>query len=96
VDDGLLVHSLEHGYVILWYACGDPSLASCQELAGSLARVARAEGLWKVIVVPRPGMDTPVVLTAWQRIDPLPSFDERRIVRFIRAWRDKGPEKTPD
>ena len=40
-----------------------------------------------VILAPYPGMKTRVALTAWGRIDTLEEFDEKRIVRFIEAYR---------
>lgn len=94
--DEEMVHSLEHGYVIIAYNCGNLSDADCQALKGKLKALAERQRLWKLIVVPRPNLDTQIALTAWRRIDKLNSYDEDRIVRFINAWRDKGPEKTED
>lgn len=87
--DEKMVHSLEHGYVIISYNCSD-----CQELVTRLSDLAKAQNLWKLIVVPRPNLDSRIALTAWGRIDKFTDFDEERIVKFIKAFRDRGPEKT--
>lgn len=94
-DDKPLVHSLEHGYVIISYNC-EQSSTPCGELQESLQEIARAKELWKLIVTPRPSLDVPIALTAWTRIDKLEALDRRRIERFIDVWRDKGPEDTPN
>ena len=96
VEDGLLIHSLEHGYVIISYQCEGLSDAECRQLRSDLAEAAQRNRLWKLIVVPRPGMEQRIALTAWTRIDTMDRFDAGRIARFINAWRDKGPEVTMD
>jgi hypothetical protein len=96
VDDRYLVHSLEHGYVIISYSCAGLDEAACADLRGKLAETAWSEELWKLIVVPRTEMPTPIALTAWTRLQRLEEFDRDAIVRFIDAWRDRGPEHTHD
>ena len=41
----------------------------------------------KVILEPYANLETPIVLTAWTRIDKLPSLDEQRIKEFISAYK---------
>ena len=41
----------------------------------------------QVILAPYPGMKTRLALTAWTRLDAFDEFDERRIRRFITAYR---------
>ena len=41
----------------------------------------------QVILAPYPGMKTRIALTAWTRLDRFEEFDEKRIVRFIEAYR---------
>lgn len=135
LDDRKLVHSLEHGYVIISYNCQgltDDGVSrfsfysyahqeteepigkttgsieeqgsiildewqknkDCQELVSKLAKLAEKHRLWKLIVVPRLDLDTHIALTAWRRIDKFNTFDEERISSFIKAYRDRGPEKT--
>lgn len=161
ISDGYLLHSLEHGYVILSYDCeqsirageyksrsrnlhsstllflnsivhahedGEEVLTpatdsaqpltvmkvgapftpetaprvvalpeafkseSCKNLAGQLAQYLKVAK--KVIVVPKPGMDTPIALTSWGRILKLERNDKGKIEEFVKAWHDRGPEKT--
>lgn len=94
LPDGNLIHSLEHGYVIISYNC--PEGPHCDELIKKLPELANKKRLWKLIVVPRPRLDSQIALTAWGRIDKFEGYDEARIVAFIDAFRDRGPEKTPN
>ncbi|MBI2268583.1 MAG: DUF3105 domain-containing protein [Candidatus Blackburnbacteria bacterium] len=130
-SDGHLVHSLEHGYVVISYNCtkqvfsfhlpffvasaheenpdASPSAQAspsaelsgsqwesedCKKLISQLADVYEKEGKKKIIIVPRPSLDTRIALTAWTRIDKFDNFDEGRIKKFIETFRNRGPEKT--
>jgi hypothetical protein len=104
--DEALVHNLEHGHIVIAYDCGkwrggsrtggSRTAPTCDEVKARLkAMVERYDG-WKVTVVPRENEDTPLALTAWGRIDRLDDYDEARITAFIDAYRDQGPEKTPE
>lgn len=141
-SEGELIHSLEHGYIIISYNCGvhlltnlkanrqkaklnfavyaheeDENQASpaadlettsvatgsavnetegCRTLIAQLEELARKKRIFKLIVVPRPNLDTTIALTAWDYIDKFDQFDEVRIIRFIDYHRDRGPEKTMD
>jgi hypothetical protein len=66
----------------------------CKKLISDLTSVYEKMGQRKLIVIPRPSLYTKIALTAWTRIDKFNDFDEVRIVEFIQAFRDKGPEKT--
>lgn len=96
--DGYLVHSLEHGYVIISYNCDakpkDESQVDCDTLKKQLSDLYKERGAFKLIVTPRPSLDAPLALTAWGYIDKMDKFDKDRIIAFIDAFRDKGPEKT--
>ncbi len=145
-SEGELIHSLEHGYVIISYNCGvhlgassiilrkdsgqvrqasskvfaheeegtpsasldtSPPLATgsavnesdrCKTLVKQLSELAQKKKLFKLIVVPRPQLDTTIALTAWtyiDKFDPDPiGVDAKRIEKFIDYHRDHGPEKT--
>lgn len=90
--DGLLIHSLEHGYVIMSYNCEREG--NCEDLVAKLAGIYEKKGKKKLIVIPRPSLDSRIALTAWRKIDKFDKFDEGRIVSFIDALRDRGPEQT--
>jgi hypothetical protein len=78
----LQVHNLEDGGVLIQYNCPQ----GCPDLIEKLkAIVSRYER--HVILAPYPGMDKRMALTAWTRIDKFDEFDEKRIRRFIDAYR---------
>ena len=82
IPNELQVHNLEEGGVLVQYNCPQ----ECPELVAKLrAIVLRFDT--QVILAPYPGMDSRIALTAWSRIDKLDQFDEKRIVRFIQAYR---------
>jgi hypothetical protein len=77
----LQVHNLEDGGVVVSYRpqCAD------RVQAGLRAIVDRYPE--QVVLAPYPALDRCIALTAWTRIDKLDELDERRIVRFIDAYR---------
>ena len=77
----LQVHNLEDGGVVVNYKpqCAD------QVQAGLRAIVDRYPN--HVVLAPYPGLDRCIALTAWTRIDKMDEVDERRVVRFIEAYR---------
>lgn len=138
-SEGELIHSLEHGYIVIHYNCNvhlqetgdkrqetgglikkvfahegeeeatagavfvDPTIATgsainntqaCKDLVKQLEAVARNNKLFKMVVVPRPQLDTTIALTAWTYIDKFDDFDAKRIEKFVNYHRDNGPEKT--
>lgn len=143
--DGRLIHSLEHGYIVISYNCGKisklksqdskPRLkaqnfqtaavyaheteeareeipatdnagiktkdvsewknsSECQTLVAQIKRVAEKTGMDRLIVVPRPNMDTQIALTAWTKLMKLETVNEDKITAFIKEFRNRGPEKT--
>lgn len=146
LDDGYLVHSLEHGYVIISYNCAklesrvnppagraggqelrglslinsvfahgvEEEVATqsatqatssaqlplafasddCHQLVDQLISVYERKGKKKLIIVPRPSLDSKIALTAWTRLEKLNDVEQKKIEQFIDAYRDRGPEKT--
>ena len=100
IPDEAQIHNLEHGGVAIQYNCRD-----CPDLVQQIEdfynrwtpdhRLALFPQSTKIIVAPYYNMPTRIALTAWGRIDTMESWDEERAVRFIQAWRNKGPEATP-
>lgn len=76
----LQVHNLEDGGVLVQYNCTCPELVD--QLRGIVSRYDRF-----VILAPYPAMKARIALTAWTRLDRLEQFDERRVVRFVEAYR---------
>lgn len=144
-DDRNMVHSLEHGYVIISYNCdhkissaggslknnfkfqisnvlaqvmeatdsGEVSTESaklseafqsedCKNLLSQLKGIYEKKGKRKLIITPRPNLDSKIALTAWRRLEKLnPSAGSelseseiRKIENFIDKLRDRGPEVT--
>ena len=138
IADGYLIHSLEHGYVIISYNCAskeeskefasasaglftiaklkpDSKMSaftsenppaqeiglpesfqsdSCKKIVEQLSVFLK--DFDRVIIVPRPQMESKIAVTAWNRIDTMDSFDEERIRSFIAAFHNAGPEKTAE
>ncbi len=89
--DGHLVHSLEHGAVILWY---NPKLLS-QDQVKQLTNLFNSISLSKTIMTPRESMDVSVAVTSWGRILKLESIDEKQIKAFFETNYNRGPEQAP-
>lgn len=88
--DELQVHNLEHGGIVIQYKPGiDPT--TLEKLTG-LAKRYRS----KVILAPRPSLDRNIALTAWTYLDKFDEFNECRIIGFIAAHINEGPEFMPD
>lgn len=102
-DDRNLVHSLEHGYIIMHYKCQISNKEAtesaqvskgCEERKGQLEEVYNKKGKRKLIIIPRENLETNFALTAWIYLEKFDSFEEGRIEKFIDAYRDMGPERT--
>ncbi len=90
-DKGKLLHSLEHGHIVIHYKC---SGEQCNTLTKQLEDVVREKKLKKLILTPDPTIDAIIALTAWTHLDAFNDFDAKRIGAFIDYHRDHGPEKT--
>ncbi len=89
--DGNLVHSLEHGAVILSYKVDLPN-----EDVEKIKSVFSSVSVSKKIMVPRDNLDVPVALTSWGRLLKLQTIDatsEAKIKEFMETNEDRGPEK---
>jgi hypothetical protein len=85
--DGRLVHSLEHGFVVVWHrpdAVAQATVDGLRELTG--------RHRW-VLVVPRPSLPTALAATAWHRRLLCPDGANGPIGTFVTAFRNQGPEK---
>ena len=81
------VHSMEHGAVWIAY---DPSLADDQ--VTQLQNLVRGQSY--LLLSPYPGLDGPVVLTAWGIQLQVDSPADERVAQFINQYR-LGPQ-TPE
>jgi len=83
VADELAVHALEHGHVVVRYA-PSTSAAEAELLAGVARRYPR-----DVVVAPYPKLATGIALTAWGRIEAMPTIDTAGVERFVRMLRGR-------
>lgn len=90
VPDEIVLHNLEHGGI--WISYKDPKDTELIEKLEALVSRYRS----KVILTPRPRNDSPIAVAAWERLMKLDVYDEQRIVAFINAFKNKGPERVPD
>lgn len=87
--DGYLVHSLEHGAVILWYRENLP-----KEDIEKLKKIFN-ETPGKSIMTPRKDLDVPVAVSSWGRVLKLQTIDEKQIKFFFETNYNRGPENAP-
>lgn len=111
-EDGHLVHSLEHGYIIISHNCEMTNLKlknqnskvgtgsaemekECVDFVNKLKDLVKKDS-WKMIIIPRPSLDTNFALTAWGKIDKFNIKDAsmERVKAFKEAFRNHGPEQT--
>jgi hypothetical protein len=76
----LQVHNLEDGGVLVQYNC------QCPELVMKLRAIVERYDKY-VVLAPYPSMKSRIALTAWTRLETLDDIDEKRIIRFIDAFR---------
>jgi uncharacterized protein DUF3105 len=83
-----LVHSLEHGDIVIYY--GKPGPEAIKTLKNWARHfTGKYDG---VIVTPLPDLDKTVILTAWRRLLRLDAFDEKKAKAFLTTFRGRGPE----
>jgi hypothetical protein len=83
-----LLHSLEHGYVILYYN------GVSQDELNQLINIQRSDS-FKVIVAPYPNMPYRVALAAWTKLQTCDGVNEQAIRSFTAQFRNQGPEQSP-
>jgi Protein of unknown function (DUF3105) len=86
--DELAVHDLEHGAIWIAY---QPDLDSAQ--LDTLRQLVAEQA--KVTVTPNPGLDSPLVMTAWGRQLALDSVDDPRVQQFIDTYRNSPNAPEP-
>ena len=84
--DSQLVHSLEHGFVILWHR---PDLAEND--------LAEVRGVYEkhsedVLMVPRPSLKQKVAATSWGRRLLCGEVEPTRLEEFVEKYRNDAPE----
>jgi len=87
---GYLVHSLEHGSVVIYY---DPAQLS-PEIEKSLRAFIKANSDPEVGIVAVPDADFkyPFILTAWDKMLELNKYDTPAVRAFLAEYLGRGPE----
>ena len=96
---GFLIHSMEHGAVVLGYRCE----GACPEVVAEL--VAIAEGIddprcrgeafpRRVIVAPMPDLEVGLAALAWEHAYLATCLDPPSLRAFVDARYGRGPEDT--
>ncbi len=90
VPDGNLVHSMEHGAVILWYKSN-----LSKNKVDELKKIFIGVSVSKKIMLPRENLKVPVALTSWGRLLKLQTIDGARIKEFMETNYNRAPEEAP-
>jgi len=83
LPDQRVVHNMEDGGVVLWYANGTPEDNRTQVAALEAVVAGRYA---RIVIAPRDGMPTPYALTAWRRLQRFDAIDEPAMRAFIAAY----------
>lgn len=86
---GALVHSLEHGQIVIYY---DPDKTPAAVVDRLKSYPTQYPGEWDGVVVTPRAQEEEVVLTAWRHALRQKSWDEKVAERFMDAFRGRGPE----
>src|SRR3989344_2966358 len=90
LQDEQIIHNLEHGHVWISYR-----LDVSQEIKDKLKEIVEKDN-WKVVLEPRAENDAKIVLVSWGRLLKMDEPDWGKVEDFIKTYRDRGPENTPD
>ena len=95
VAEGNFVHSMEHGYVVLYYKPDLPA-ATIDQLKGLMTQLPNSKyGKVKMLILPYTHMDAPLTLAAWDRLLPMTDYNFDVIKTFYQEYVDNGPEDVP-
>jgi hypothetical protein len=89
---GELVHSLEHGRIIMWFKPGDTATRD------ALLKIGNEDASHMILTPNETGMEYQVAASAWTHLLGCPEMNDQvpAAVRAFRdAWRDKAPEQVP-
>ena len=85
---GALVHSLEHGHVVIYFGdVGGEALGEIEDWAATWR--GNFDG---IVAVPRSDLGAGVILTAWTHLLRMDAFDAAAAAAFVDRYRGRGPE----
>lgn len=89
IQDGPIVHALEHGYIVYWHR---PDIAPSERRQLEQLQAERDKD---VLVVERPTLTVPVAATAWSHRLLCQQVEPQALVTFTDQYVNKGPEDVP-
>lgn len=106
LSDEQIIHNLEHGYIWISYRSAGADLQSSTLSAGlrpgldqgtidKLKDIVKQDD-WKIVMSLREKNNAKIALVAWGRVLNMDSLDEQKVKDFIRTYRNRGPERTPE
>jgi len=90
LPDQQLIHNLEHGHIWISYKS-----EVGEEVINKLKEIVKEDD-WKVVLAPRDKNETKIVLAAWGRVLKMEEPEYEKIKDFIKTYRNRGPENTPE
>jgi len=90
LPDEQLLHNLEHGYIWISYK-SDVS----DDVKGELKKIVEEDN-WKIVLEPRDKNESAIALAAWGRVLKMDQPDYEKVREFIKTYRNRGPERTPE
>ena len=88
--DERLVHNLEHGGVTISYKPDQIQGQVLEQIKAQVRELSKTNA--RIILTPRPNMDTAIALTAWGYLQKLDRYDPAAIQAFYDAHIARGPE----
>jgi len=96
VPPEIWVHNLEHGGIVILYHCDTPCPELVRQLQDVYATFPKSKyGHVKLLIAPDKRLTTRLATLAWNWMDQTDTFDRKRLLRFYRAYMDRGPEDVP-
>lgn len=92
IAPGFLVHSMEHGAVVLLYKCDGPTAPGCAPLVEGLRKVRDAAKTdprcdaatrVRIVIAPDPKLETPIAAAAWGFTYKADCVDAPTLSKFI-------------
>lgn len=90
LQDEQVIHNLEHGYIWITYKTN-----TNQEIQNQLRKIIEQDNS-KIILSPREANDRQIILAAWGRTLKMDEPNSDAIKNFIKTYRNRGPESTPE
>lgn len=86
----LLVHNLEHGNIVIYF---NRTLLSGSNVKWLSELTNQYLGQWDgVLMVERDDTEHPLILTAWRAMLRMKGLDQGKVLKFVEAFRGRGPE----